>query len=151
MFAFHRDSSYPWRKVLGSKFTSQKAEKGFILASFPKSFFQEAVQRPVYYQVWLEQTLSSPGLWSVLGLAFEGAGVEVILGTWLLEARLEFGQVSQGSGLDGAVMCYVPCRTHCQIILGPRPQIPELLCCLLFIKASQQAQPRFNGKTLHIY
>lgn len=75
------------------------------MASFPKLLFQEGVQRPVYYQVWLEQTLSSPGILSVLRMAFEKVGVRVLLGTWLLEARLEFGQVSQGRGLDGAVMC----------------------------------------------
>lgn len=53
---------------------------------------------------------------SVPRLAFERVEVRVILGTWLLEARLEFGQVSQGRGLDGAVMRRVFCKTHCLIV-----------------------------------
>lgn len=78
----------------------QRKDLSFI-ASFPKSLSKKGFRD----QVWLEQTLNSPGMLSVLRRAFEGVGVGVILGTWLLEARLGFGQVSQGRGLDGAVMC----------------------------------------------
>lgn len=69
-------------KVLGCRFTSQRAEKGFIITSFLKQVLIEfsGTYMPIT-KVWLEQTVNSLG--SIEFLQVENlSGVNFILGTW---------------------------------------------------------------------